>query len=186
MSMTTDQAGAFVTAALSKISELFYAGATPTAFDMPMVGKVITEEGEQPNGNLTPIDEEIGLVVSKGLLALHDDLTIKFALGHELGHGTSLHILSQVGLEGISGQATEVIADLSAAYILVQLGSTWDAVIGSISTWRDTDIFDAHASGHHPPGDERVAHVRALQGLIGKKVAFKDAAYQICNPLPRS
>lgn len=186
MTMNTTQASEFATTALAKISKLFYAGATPTTCDMPMVGKVISEKGAVPNGNLTPVDDGMGLVVSEGLLALKDTITIKFAIGHELGHGTSLHILGDVGLAGISGQATEVIADLSAAYILVELGHTWTEVLASIGNWRTTGIFDPHVSGHHPPGDERVAHVKKLKDLIEQKVAFKAAAFQICNPLPRT
>ncbi len=111
-------------------------------------------------------------------------MAIKFALAHELGHGTSEHVLSKVGLTGASGEATEVIADLSAAYTLVQLGIRWDTVIDSISQWRKSQIFDTHKEGDHPPGDDRVKYVKQLRALIDKKVAFNDAARQICQALP--
>lgn len=187
MSMNTTQASAFVKSALAKLSALFYANDTPYACGLPMVPFVKTEKGAIPNGNLTPTDDEtgLGMVVSEGLLAITDDVTIKFALVHELGHGTSEHILKQVGLEGIAGEATEVIADLSAAYVLVQLGTSWDVVIASISQWAKTQIFDAHKDGDHPPGDARVGYVKKLRELIDKRVSFSEAASQICKPLNR-
>lgn len=185
MSMNATQASAFAKTALNKLSTLFYAGDTPYACGLPMVPVVKTEPGAIPNGNLTPTDDEsgLGMVVSEGLLNITDDVTIKFALVHELGHGTSEHILKHVGLEGIAGEATEVIADLSAAYVLVQLGTPWDTVIASISQWRKTQIFDDHKDGDHPPGDERVVHVKKLQALLAKGLTFHDAAKQICKPL---
>lgn len=183
MFMIIDQVGVFVIVVLLKIFELFYVGVILIVFDMLMVGKVIIEEGEQFNGNLILIDEEMGLVVSKGLLVLYDDFIIKFVFGYEFGYGISLYIFSQVGLEGISGQVIEVIVDLSVVYIFVQFGSIWDVVIGLISIWCDMDIFDVYVSGYYLLGDECVVYVWVLQGLIGKKMVFKDVVYQICNLL---
>lgn len=185
MSMNETQASAFAKSALDKLSTLFYGGDTPYACDLPMVPVVKAERGATPNGNLTPTDDGsgLGMVVSDGLLNITDDVTIKFALVHELGHGTSEHILKHVGLEGVGGEATEVIADLSAAYILAELGTRWDTIIASISQWRKTKIFDEHKDGDHPPGDERVAYVKKLQELLGKGASFHDAAKQICKPI---
>jgi len=186
MSMNAAQASAFAKEALALISSQFYANDTPYACGLPMVPVVKTEPGSVPNGNLTPTDDEqgLGMVVSEGLLAIGDNVAIKFALAHELGHGTSEHVLSKVGLTGASGEATEVIADLSAAYLLIQLGIGWDTMIDSISRWRTSQIFDTHKDGDHPPGDDRVNYVKQLRALIDKKVAFSDAARQICAALP--
>jgi hypothetical protein len=185
MSMNTEQANTFTRSALERISALFYAGDIPYACGLPMVAVVMTERGATPNGNLTPTDDGtgLGLVLSDGLLAIKDDITIKFAIAHELGHGTSEHILTRIGLGGIAGEATEVIADISSAYLLVELGTSWDALIGSIRQWRTTNIFDDHKSGDHPAGDARVAHVEKFRALIDRKVGFNDAARQICEPL---
>ncbi|WP_312237971.1 M48 family metalloprotease [Stenotrophomonas sp.] len=186
MSMNATQASAFAKEALALISSQFYAGDTPYACGLPMVPVVKTEPGSVPNGNLTPTDDEegLGMVVSEGLLAIADNVAIKFALAHELGHGISEHVLSKVGLTGASGEATEVIADLNAAYLLNQLGIGWDTVIASISEWRTSQIFDTHKEGDHPPGDHRVKYVKQLRALIVRKVAFNDAARQICQALP--
>src|ERR1700756_3611279 len=112
MAMNKVQAERALARMINIIGTLFYQGLPPTAFGSVILPKItaITHEGV-PNANLGGIgDTSYGVEVTKELLDIRDNTTIEFGLAHELGHAFSEEVLSQVGLAGVSGEATEVIA----------------------------------------------------------------------------
>jgi hypothetical protein len=185
MPLTPTQASAAVAALLDASAELFYDGERPTVFGEAMVPIVIEVPGAQPNGNLAPATGGYGIEASQGLLGLDDEVAIKFALAHEAGHGMSERILADIGLHGISGPATEVIADLASAYLLTRVGHSWPEVLTSVRAWRQTGIFDEHASGDHPAGADRVRHVETLAHTMAQQPppSFGETALAICQSL---
>lgn len=187
MPLTKGDAEQTAKSIIDKAKELFYDGGTPTVFGMNLVPSIKVVAGQTPNGNLAPAGSGgMGMEVSQGLLNIPDTVAIKFAIGHELGHGFSETILTKIGLKGVSGSATEVIADLAAAFILTKIGHTWPAVLASVQNWQTAGIFDANRSGDHPPGAERVTYINSLFSLMSAQAfsrSFEAAAKLVCNNL---
>lgn len=185
MPLSQSQAEAALGGLIDAASRLFYDGGPFTVFGAyRVVPRVSLEPGAIPNGNLIPLNErEMGLSVSRGMLAIEDDTALRFALGHELGHGFSEALLTRVGLPGIGGSPTEVIADLGSAYLLSRTGSTWDEIVTAVRGWRRSGIFDENASGDHPGGADRASYVQTLRTLILEGHTFEDAAKAICMSL---
>jgi Zn-dependent protease with chaperone function len=185
MAMNSKQAEAVAQQIITSASKLFYNGKDPTVFGEKLVAKVVIEKGATPNASLTPVDGGYGVAVSQGLLDIKDDVAIKFVIAHELGHAFSETILTSIGMHGIGGEATEVIADLAAVHVLVEIGNSWTAVLASIAEWQTLDIFDAAKSGDHPAGAKRAQYIMRLStAMTGPgKETFENAARQICNNL---
>lgn len=152
----------------------FYNG-DPRAFNIdgiPVKPTLRVEKGSTPNGNVTGFENEegtefwFGVVVSEGLLT-RDLVSQMFALAHELGHSVGVDVLPRIGLAGISGQRTEVVADLIAAYAVNLAGLSWDKILACVSGGVKSGIFDKEKSGHHPPGKDRARYVRQFRQELG-------------------
>jgi hypothetical protein len=181
---------------IDKISTLFYDGKPFTIFGgtCPVVSQITVEAGDIPNGNLAPMEQPsydpynptpYGLAVTQGVLNIDNNTALKFVLGHELGHGFSEVLLTKIGLRGVSGFLTEVVADLGSAYLLSQTGSTWDDILDAVDKWSKYQIFDPNQSGDHPPGDKRAEYVHTLKTLIADNgQSFEDAVKGICESFP--
>lgn len=185
MAINSTQAGAAAQQFITLARKRFYGGKDPTVFGGKLVAEVVVDHaGTIPNGNLAPVANGWGLELSQGLLDLDDDLAIRFVIGHELGHAFSETILASIDLHGISGEATEVIADLAAAHMLVALGDSWGAVLKTVDKWKSLGIFDEDKSGDHPAGERRVHYIHELsRAMTDRKETFEQAARRICSGL---
>lgn len=163
------------------VGDLFYGGGDFTIFGTyVMAPRLIVTGGITPNGNLTPIPgNRMGISVTRGLLNLPDTAAL-FALCHELGHGFSEAALETIGMKGVGGCVTEVIADLGAAYLLSQSGVTWAAITDVAVRGVTLGIFDAGWSGDHPPGRMRADCVQSLATLMQDGDEFGLAAKAVC------
>lgn len=165
---------------IHKASQLFYGGGKPKVFGQyALVAQIIEVPGSVPNGNLSPVsDSQMGVEATSGLIRLPNRIARDFSLGHELGHGFGEKITSDIGLAGISGTATEVIADLTSAYLLNQLGVLWDRLLAALRSAKAT-LFDQAQSGNHPPGDVRIANIGSLMQYLKNGSTFQEAAKSI-------
>lgn len=166
------------------VSQLFYHGDPATVHGTILLVPEIKIDNQLsvPNAQFFPIDTNSwGVEVSGKLLQL-DTGSIAFALAHELGHAFSEVVLDSIGLGGAAGRATEVIADLGAAYLLTFLNHNWVGILHTVDNGVHTGIFDAGSSGDHPPGKDRAHYVRYLHYLIVEAgCSFDVAAKQICE-----
>jgi len=167
---------------IQKASQLFYGGGKPTVIGMNLEPTIMLEAGAMPNGNLSPTASGMGIIATRSFIDLPNRIARDFAIGHELGHGFGEKILPEIGLQGVSGKPTEVIADLTSAYLLNQLGIPWDRILAALRSAQG-QIFDAVQSGDHPPGNLRIAYVGSLVELMSDNQTFKDAAKAILMSL---
>jgi hypothetical protein len=143
---------------------------------------------EKPNPQ-TRVKEPRGRVCcNANLLALANVNTIKFGLAHELGHAFSEPLLKKIGMPGLDGPRTEVIADLGAAYLLTLAGVSWEDVIAGAEGWNipaNKGIFTVGWSGDHPPGAARIKYVKALKAKMTATppATFDAAAKEIMTKL---
>jgi hypothetical protein len=166
---------------IKTVGDLFYGGGDFKIFGTyVMAPRLEVTGGVTPNGNLTPIPgNRMGISVTRGLLALPDTAAM-FALCHELGHGFSEAALETLGMKGMGGCVTEVIADLGAAYLLSQSGVSWASITDTAVRGVALGIFDAGWSGDHPPGRMRADCVQSLAELMQGGVDFTTAAKAVC------
>jgi hypothetical protein len=167
---------------IHKASQLFYGGGKPTVFGMNLEPHIMVEPGPGINGNLSPTASGMGVIATQGFINLPNRIARDFAIGHELGHGFGERILPEIGLQGVAGKPTEVIADLTSAYLLNQLGISWDRLMTALRSAQG-QIFDVHQSGDHPPGDQRIAYIGTLMQLIAAGHSFQDASKAILMSL---
>lgn len=186
--MQPEEAQNVADAIIGQARALFYNGEGPTVFGMVLVPTTRWVNSVIPNGNLTPLETDpplMGMELSTGLLAIPNPAAVKFAIGHELGHAFSETILAKIGLRGVGGYATEVIADLASAYILMQIGIDTAAIQIAVNQGVAYGIFDVASSGDHPAGKDRARHVEELFQKMASGKSFEDAARQICKGLPK-
>jgi hypothetical protein len=179
--MNEDKAKQALESMIRKVSELFYNGKPFKIFGdaYEIVPELKVEEDHTPNGNLAALGERtMGVQVTRGLLNLPDN-AVKFALGHELGHGFSEAALNFIGMHGVSGCVTEVIADLGSAYLLSRLNVEWEDIEKTAAAGVG-NIFDRNWSGDHPPGEMRKHCVVSLAVLMKEGASFQEAAKAIC------
>lgn len=163
---------------VSLVESEFLNGQNFTVFDglYKIVAKlsIVEDSSSKPNAGLEPIsDTEMGVGVNQALLDISDTNAVLFALAHELGHGFSEALLTSIQCAGINGAATEVIADLGAMMLLHKKGISFHEIARTVSNWRESGIFDAKASGDHPPGDERAWYVREAIAGLKEGLSFK-------------
>lgn len=179
MPMNKDQAEKTLTQMIPAVSKAFYGGKPFTIFDgaITVVPKIIVEEkAGVPNGNITGItDTTYGVLVNRAFLAIKNDVALKFALAHELGHGFTAVALEKLdkSMKGISGPRTEIVADLGAAYLCAQTGIKWEDVDKAVKDWKAAQIFDEKWEGDHPPGAVRAQ----LVGILCERMKIKGADF---------
>ena len=133
-------------------------------------------------------------------------LSQKFTYLHEIGHASTEHVLStylpqvQLAINGrhktdeqpciaptVSGAATEVIADLTAAcYLASQPTFNLEVAKASLeaNTGGPTSMFDNGWSGHHPKASQRIKYVEKLWDGLSAKESHDFA--NDCIPLMRA
>ncbi len=180
MAMDQKQAELVLGDLIKNVKKMFYKDGDFKIADLPVVATVVVNDQTHPDAVPTVTENGIGLEVTRGLIQLKDDNAIKFALAHELGHGFSLTVLTRCGLTGASGEVTEVVADLGAAYLLANSGVAWEDILHTVDDWQNSHIFTPYKSGDHPPGDKRATCVHSLYTLIQSGYTFEDAVKGIC------
>ena len=168
---------------INKASQLFYGGGKPTVFGMKMEPLIMLEAGLGVNGSLSPTaGGGMGVIATQGFLDLGNQVARDFAIGHELGHGFGEKILPEMGLGGISGSGTEVIADLTSAHILNQLGISWDRIFSALSSAQG-QIFDTTQSGDHPPAVQRIGNIKSMMLYLSQGLSFHDSAKTVLGAI---
>src|SRR5262249_41516741 len=126
MAMTQNQVETILGQLIPLVSRYFYDGNPFTVFggDYTVVPRVThVQQQTMPDGSLDGVDAtHVGVRVTSGMLQIHDNTAIHFAVAHELGHGFTEQLMNKLGI-GVQNAATEVIADLGAAYLLAQNGT---------------------------------------------------------------
>ena len=187
---------------------------TPSCFDGAVtVNDVVIDEGPGTgviNAALTPAGG-LGYAMGVGVEGPFfgggvDRFSQKFTYLHEIGHSSKQHILSQylpqvqLAVNGqrktdtqqcvaptVSGAATEVLADLTAAcYMSAQPTFNLAAAEASLDTNRGgaTSMFDQGWSGHHPTAAQRIKYVKKLWSDLAAKGGHHFA--NDCVPLMRA
>ena len=167
---------------IHKASQLFYGGGKPTVFGMNLEPHIMVEAGPGVNGNLSPTASGMGVMATQGFINLPNRIARDFAIGHELGHGFGEKILPEIGMQGVAGKPTEVVADLTSSYLLNQLGISWDRILAALRSAQG-QIFDAAQNGDHPPGNLRIAYIGTMVQLITENQTFQDSAKAILMSL---
>ncbi len=184
MSMDQKQAELVLSDLIQRVKSKFYANGEFKIAEMPVVATVVVDDKTAyPDAVPTATENGMGLEVTKPLLQVKNDNAIKFALAHELGHGFSETVLTRCGLKGVSGEVTEVVADLGAAYLLADSGVPWKDILDTVDDWQTSQIFTPNKSGDHPPGAKRAEYVHSLYSLIQSEHTFEDAVKGICMSL---
>lgn len=191
--MNIAQASLIGTKLVAIIKRDFYSGGTFTAIGgLPVSGSVRLDSGldnSVPNSTLGTEDQNnsinVVIDVNSRLLQL-DDNAIKFALAHELGHAFSEKVAADIGYDHsrpLVGARTEIIADLGAAYLLKQIGLSWDDICSVAEDGVATGIFNHGWSGDPPPGAKRAECVNSLAELMKAGHNFKDASKALMDSL---
>jgi Zn-dependent protease with chaperone function len=165
---------------IHQASQLFYGGDKPTVFGMQIVPEIVPDPSNVPNGNLSPAGAGMGIAASAPLMNLNNKVARDFAIGHELGHGFTEQVLRLINMQ-ITGAQDEVIADLTSAYLLNQMGISWNNLLTSLGS-ASGQIFDNAWSGHHPPAAIRIGYIRQLVQSLNThsfEDAFKDVLGQV-------
>jgi len=101
-------------------------------------------------------------------------------VAHELGHGFTEQLMNKLAIQ-INGAATEVIADLGAAWLLFKNGTPWTAILHAVRHGVQSGIFDVGWVHDHPPGSERAAYVEQFYAHMSRGHSFGTAVAMIAN-----
>jgi hypothetical protein len=165
--------------------KVLYGGNRPTTQDHEaLIPKLEVEEGTDVNASLYPFQGGLGIMATDLFIQVVQNATAKiFVVGHELGHGMSWIAAQAAGLTGqISPKGDEVIADLISAYILGLMGVSHSQLTSALKEEKETifnSFANAHRSGQHPSGDDRIAYIDTLDSLLGAGHSFTDALQAI-------
>ena len=153
--------------------KLLFAGKPPTTFggSIKIAGGLNIVEGNLPDGTAFAISEDTyGVEISEGVVRMPTGQSRDFVIAHEYGHLFSEKVAEGMKLPGVGGKATEVIADLISAYLLIE---TWnaggpptkrklleDTLIAGLE--RDKAKVFGGESGDHPSGEKRIEYIKTL------------------------
>ena len=156
-----DTAGAFVDGVMPRITEVVFGGGPAlSGFGLPISPEVKVLPGAGVNAEQWVAEDETsnGVAVTEDFLAISNQNAVKFGILHEMGHLLTTKFNETLAME-LSLYQQEIIADVAAAHLMQQDGSSWSDVENAVTTWRESKIFDEVSDGAHPPGDDRAAFV---------------------------
>ncbi len=175
-----------------KVAAAFISKMVEMDFEASYDGVAITNEivvetdASSVNAIGTITEKGWGLEVSDLFTQLvTNNAAISFVLGHELSHFFSGQLVKRMGWSHLEGEGNEILPDLLSAYVLVQMGNSWDAIINGVKE-EQTNVFNSLAndshSGQHPVASDRIGYLLKFKERVEDGASLVDAAKIILAP----